>query len=212
MIIEAQRDNSFLQAVNHSMFTTADGVPVQKSLKLLFDIRQERIAGMDTMPKIISESAKLGMSIFFYGSTPNVLNQIKRKITEQYPSLKIAGMISPPFEPNNHNLIDEHIKMINNSGANIVMIALGCPKQEKWMYENSGKINAVLLGLGGAFEVFADMKGRAPKWLRRIGMEWTYRLIQDPKRLWKRYLFTNALFLVLFIRELIQIRIFKKVV
>ena len=162
------------------------------------------------MPRVLEGAQKQGLSIFFYGSSQEMLDRIKQKAHFQWPTLEIAGMISPPFGLPSPSLTQKHIEMINHSRANIVMVALGCPKQERWMYENSSKINAVLLGLGGAFEVFAGLKGRAPAWLRNMGMEWMYRLAQDPKRLWKRYLSTNSLFVLLSFKYMIDIKILKR--
>jgi N-acetylglucosaminyldiphosphoundecaprenol N-acetyl-beta-D-mannosaminyltransferase len=121
------------------------------------------------------------------------LNKIDRKVSLEYPTLKIAGMFSPPFD---RPLNDQrYVSMINDSQADLVFVALGCPKQEIWMSENSSKIDAVLLGVGGAFPVFAEVQTRAPKALRNMSLEWLYRLYQEPGRLFKRYFKTNSMFL-----------------
>jgi N-acetylglucosaminyldiphosphoundecaprenol N-acetyl-beta-D-mannosaminyltransferase len=142
--------------------------------------------------------------VFLYGSTPKVLEKIKDRIRSRYPGAIIAGAISPPFRELNETEIKEHIQQINESEAHYVLVALGCPKQEKWMATNYNSINAVLLGLGGAFPVAAGLQKRSPAWMQKLSLEWMYRLIQEPRRLFKRYFYTNTLFLWLLAKELLK--------
>ena len=197
MTIEAYDSLSFAGQVNAANFVCADGMPLVKAVKLLYNQRIERVAGMDMMPTIMKTAEEKHLSVYFFGTTDEVLEQIKTEVTIQFPNLKIAGKFSPPFRELTKEEKQEQIQSINNSGANIVMVALGCPKQEKWMAENSPRINAVCLGVGGAFPVFAKIQNRAPKWIRDFSLEWAYRLSQDPKRLFKRYFYTNTKFLFL---------------
>lgn len=207
MVIEAHQDADFQNIVNNASFAAADGVPVQKALKLLYGIDQGRIAGMDFMPSLIEAAAKEKVTVFFYGGNEATLDAIDKKAKSENPNLVIAGMISPPFRELHPSEQHQFIKTINDSGAKIVFVGLGCPKQEKWMAENTEKIDAVLLGVGAAFETYAETKSMAPKLMRVSGLEWLYRLVQDPKRLWKRYLITNSLFLFLFLKQLIWIKV-----
>jgi N-acetylglucosaminyldiphosphoundecaprenol N-acetyl-beta-D-mannosaminyltransferase len=203
MTIEATDDTNFAQMVNNANLVCADGMPLVKAVKLKYSKTIERVAGMDMMPTLINMCEKNNLSVFFWGTTDEILEKIKQRIGVENPNLKISGMFSPPFKQLTGAEIQSHRKMINESGANMVFVALGCPKQEKWMAENSAQINAVLLGVGGAFPVYAGTQKRAPEWIRNISMEWFYRLIQDPKRLFKRYFYTNTKFLLLFLKSLL---------
>lgn len=197
MVIEAQQDPGFRQQLETASLTVADGKPVAVACRMLHEARQERISGMDFMPAILEAANAAKATIFLYGSTDEVLDSLAVKIALSYPQVTIGGTLSPPFRPLSPAEIDEHIEQINNSGANIVLVALGCPKQEKWMATHYKKINAVLLGLGGAFPVMAGIHNRSPKWMQDWALEWLYRLWQEPRRMFKRYLYTNSYFIFL---------------
>ncbi len=200
MLVEAHKDREFADIVNSADLAVTDGMPLVKSLKILYGVSQDRIAGMDLLGDILKESENSGLSVFFYGSTTEVLNLIKNRIGIDFPRLKTAGFYSPPFR----NLTDKEesdvINLIRESNANIVFVGLGCPKQEQWMARMKGKINAVMIGIGGAFTMYAGLQTRAPQWMQRNGLEWFFRLLQEPKRLWKRYLTTNSYFIYLFLK------------
>ncbi len=204
MTIEAHQSSDFQKIVNQSTFSFADGMPLVFALRILYGIRQDRIAGMDFMGDLFPACEANGLSIFLYGSTPRVLSSLSNYIYNSFPQLKVAGIISPPFrnltEAENRAYIDQ----INSSGANLVFVGLGCPKQETWMAKNSFRINACLLGVGGAFEIYAGLKERAPNWMRNVGLEWLYRFLQEPNRLFKRYAITNSLFLYLLLKQFIR--------
>lgn len=202
MAIEVYQDEKFEKVVNHSDITTPDGMPLAKAIKLFYGINQERVAGMDLMPDLMKRSEELGKSIFLYGSTDEILSIIKKKSQKEFPSLKLE-IYSPPFRELNDIEKNEIIHQINDFNPDFVFVALGCPKQEKWMAEHKGIINSCMLGLGGVFEVYAGVKNRAPLWMQNNSLEWLYRLIQDPKRLWKRYLYTNSLFIILLLKQLL---------
>jgi N-acetylglucosaminyldiphosphoundecaprenol N-acetyl-beta-D-mannosaminyltransferase len=198
MIIEAYGNRNFAEQVNGATLVLPDGMPVVNALQFLYGISQERIPGMNAFPDLIRMSEVNDLKIFLFGTTDTLLEQIRVKAERQFPKLKIAGLFSPPFDKS----IDEesYITLINDSGANLVFVALGCPKQEKWMATHSHKIQATLVGVGGAFPVYAGTVKRAPEWVQSISLEWLYRLSQEPVRLFKRYLRTNTLFLVLISR------------
>lgn len=199
MTIEAYESEEFSKQVNDASLVLPDGVPLVKTLKLFYGIAQDRISGMDVMPDLIRLSAERQLKILFFGTTPELLRLIKVKVEEKFPNAMIVGLISPPFD---RPLDDElYIEMINYSGANMVFVALGCPKQEKWIATHSHLINAVLLGVGGAFPVFAGVASRAPLFMQKSGLEWLYRLFQEPRRLFKRYFKTNTLFLYLVVKN-----------
>lgn len=204
MTIEAYNDSNFQLLLDKALLILPDGKPIALACKWLYKKKQERISGMDFMPAILEQAHKQSSRLFLYGSTPKVLDNIKDKIRSNYPGAIIAGAISPPFRQLNESEIKEHITQINESGAHYVLVALGCPKQEKWMAANYDSINAVLLGLGGAFPVTAGLQKRSPAWMQKLSLEWLYRLAQEPRRLFKRYLYTNTLFLWLLAKEFLK--------
>ncbi|MEJ2200035.1 MAG: WecB/TagA/CpsF family glycosyltransferase [Desulfuromonadaceae bacterium] len=204
MTIEAWRHADFASVVNGADLVTPDGMPLVKSLKLLHGIRQDRVAGMDLFPDLIAAAEKQGLSVFFYGSTEEVLERLLERVRCEHPALAIAGSYSPPFRPLSEEEDQTIVAGINASGAHLVMVALGCPKQEQWMAAHRGQIHAVMLGVGGAFPVYAGMQSRAPEWMQQYSLEWLYRLGQEPRRLFKRYLVTNSLFVALLVRNLAQ--------
>ena len=204
MVIEAWRDHSFRQVLNAADIAAPDGSPLYIFMRLFYGERQPRICGMDFMPLIMREAEKRCKSVFFYGSKPEILALITKKSKVDFPRLRIAGTFSPPFRPLGKEEDKEVVKMINSSNADFVFVSLGCPKQEKWMHEHRGKVNACMLGVGQAFMVYAGIEKRLPRWMRNLSLEWIYRLYQDPKRLWKRYLVTNSIFLVLVFREFLR--------
>src|SRR5256885_1302992 len=177
MTIEAYNDKLFLEDLNKASLVVTDGKPLTFAARLLYGKKQERIAGMDFMPALLRRANKSKAKIFFYGSTPEVLNSLTNEISGAYKDLEIVGMISPPFRMLLPEELSDHIDQINKSGAHFVLVSLGCPKQEKWMAANSTRINAVLLGVGGAFSVTAGLQKRSPVWMQRSGLEWLYRLI-----------------------------------
>jgi N-acetylglucosaminyldiphosphoundecaprenol N-acetyl-beta-D-mannosaminyltransferase len=198
MAIEAYENKDFASNVNGASLILPDGMPIVKSIQYIHGKRQERVAGMDAFPDLLRLAEENALKVFFFGSTIEVLEKIRFRARKQFPKLNIAGSLSPPF---NRSLDDDtYIDSINNSGADIVFVALGCPKQEKWMATHTHKINATLLGVGGAFPVFAGISTRAPFWMQRLGLEWLFRLGQEPTRLFKRYLKTNTLFILLLLR------------
>ncbi len=200
MCIEAFQSNDFAHVVNSADIVTADGKPLCIGLKWIYGIAQDRVAGMDLTPSLFEEAANNGVKVFLYGSTDEVLQKIQQIAQEKYPQLSIVGAISPPFRLLSEAEVQHDIDTINNSGAGLVLVALGCPKQEKWMFSMKGKIDAVMVGVGGAFPVFAGLQPRAPKWMQDYSLEWLHRLLQDPKRLFKRYLHTNTLFVWLLLK------------
>lgn len=205
MAIEVNDDKDFMGVVNNADITTPDGMPIAKAINYLYGISQERVAGMDLMPSLMRECELANKSIFLYGSTDDVVEKIIKKASIEFPLLKVDSY-SPPFGELSKSGQESIVTTINKEKYDFVFVALGCPKQEKWMAMHKGKIQSCMIGLGGAFEVYAQVKDRAPKWMQNYSLEWVYRLIQDPKRLWKRYLYTNSKFIFLFIKQLFYIK------
>jgi N-acetylglucosaminyldiphosphoundecaprenol N-acetyl-beta-D-mannosaminyltransferase len=204
MLIEAYKNKAFGKIVNDADIATPDGMPLAKSMKLIYGIKQDRVAGMDMMPSILKEAEAKAMSVYFYGSTDETLELILAKAKKEYPDLKIAGHYSPPFRKLAEEEKSEIVNKINSTNPQFVLVALGCPKQEKWMAENKNKINSCMLGLGGAFTVYAGVQKRAPLWMQNFSLEWLYRFFQEPQRLWKRYLITNSMFSLLMVKFSIE--------
>ena len=202
MTIEAYQDPAFQTELQKARLILADGKPLALACQWLYQKKQERVAGMDFMPAILRLADKEQAKIFLYGSTEDVLIKLADKIRTDYPGVVLAGTISPPFRNLEELELAEHLEKINQSGANFVLVALGCPKQEKWMAANFQSVRGILLGVGGAFPVVAGIQKRAPRWMQRIGFEWFYRLIQEPGRLFRRYLTTNSAFAYLLLRQL----------
>jgi N-acetylglucosaminyldiphosphoundecaprenol N-acetyl-beta-D-mannosaminyltransferase len=191
----ASEDSRFRQAVNGADLAVADGMPVALALRLAGFRGQPRISGPDLFWKYCSLAAGAGQSIFLYGSTPQTIERLTARLGSAFPDLRIAGAFSPPFRPLTADEDDAIIRMIDDSGANVVFVGLGCPKQELWMAAQRGKIMAVLLGVGAAFDFHAGTLKRAPLWMQRYGVEWLHRLASEPGRLWRRYLVSNSKFL-----------------
>lgn len=208
MTVEA-RDPAFAQVVNNADFATADGMPVLKVLNLFHKVGQERVAGNDILPALFAEAEKRGLSVYLFGGQEDVQQKIVERAAREYPRLKFAGLYAPPFAPLERMDFAADAARINAAGAHIVMVSLGCPKQEKWMAAMKGQVNGVMLGLGGAFLLYAGVDTRAPKWMRDLSLEWLYRLWLEPGRLWKRYLVTNSIFLLLFAKACVT-RLFRR--
>lgn len=204
MVVEAYKDPAFANVINDADLVTPDGKPLTIFLKWFRGIRQDRVAGMDVIGDLLRECALRGKSIYFYGTTEPVLQAMHDRAMKENPTLRISGYYSPPFRPLTDQEKEEIAQRINAANPDLVMVALGCPKQEKWMAENRGKINACMLGLGQAFQVYAGMVKRSPKWMQDYSLEWVYRLLLEPKRLWKRYLVTNSHFLWLTLRHFVS--------
>jgi len=195
MVVEASRDRNFMRVVNQATIVAPDGRPLSLFLKLFHNIKQDRVCGMDLLPDLMRRAEASGKSIYFYGGEQHCLDKIEAKAKKEFPNLKIAGLYSPPFRSLTEEEKVKDIERIRDSGADLVFVSLGCPRQEKWMAENVKKLNACFLGLGQAFVVYADLEKRLPKWMQALALEWVYRLVQEPRRLWRRYLYTNAEFL-----------------
>ncbi|MBS1554596.1 MAG: WecB/TagA/CpsF family glycosyltransferase [Bacteroidetes bacterium] len=204
MAIEAHRSVAFQQMVNNATFAFTDGMPLVFALKWLYGIRQERIAGMDFMADVLESCDRERLSVFLFGSTDEILLRLETLIKTKYPNLRLVGKISPPFRALSEHENQQYIQQINDSGAHILLVGLGCPKQETWMAQHSDQINAVVLGVGGAFGLYAGSAKRAPVWMRNVGLEWVFRLAQEPKRLFKRYAVTNTLFVWLLMKQLVR--------
>ncbi len=194
--VTAFEDESYRTVQNSAVMALPDGEPLsivsrQRGFK---DAR--RVTGPDFMEQMFHRGQEgNGLRHFFYGGSQDTLNTLESVLKEKYPALQIAGMYSPPFRPLTEEEDEEVIRIINDSKADIIWVGLGAPKQERWMYEHRNKVQGLMFGVGAGFDYHSGKLKRAPMWMQKMSLEWLMRLIQDPKRLWKRYLVTNIKFL-----------------
>ncbi|MFC5474701.1 WecB/TagA/CpsF family glycosyltransferase [Paraherbaspirillum soli] len=208
-VVTATLDPEFEAALNQADMAAPDGAPVAWSLRMLGFPSQQRINGPDLMWRYLAEAERIGQSVFFYGSTEATLRALNATVAGQFPRLQRAGSYSPSFGPPSALEDEQEVAIINHSGARIVLVGLGCPKQEKWMAAHRGRINAVMIGVGAAFDYHAGTVKRAPPWMQRNGLEWLYRLGTEPRRLLKRYVVSNSLFIFGISKQLIAAALFK---
>ncbi len=206
MVVEALKDEQFHEVMNQADLITPDGAPIAKAIQWLHGIRQDRVAGMDLVPSLLAEAENRGLSVFFLGDTDEVLEQLKQKVQADFPALRIAGVYSPPFRQGAPAQDAVAIERVNESEADLLFVALGCPKQEKWMAVHRGEIHACMLGIGNAFRTYLGILDRAPDWMQKASLEWLYRLYQEPGRLWKRYFVTNTYFVLMLLKSLVSKR------
>ncbi len=204
-VVSAGQDPEFGKVINEADMATPDGAPIAWMLRRIGFPTQPRINGPDLMWKYCEQAASRGAaeSIYLFGSTPDTLAILQKRMLCAFPCLRIAGTHSPPFRPPTPAEDDAVVRAINDSGAGVVFVSLGCPKQEKWMAAHRGRINAVTIGVGAAFDFHAGTVVRAPLWMQKSGLEWLHRLASEPRRLWKRYLVTNTLFIIAAARQLL---------
>ena len=194
-VVTAAFDDRFQTVANDADMVTCDGAPVTWMLRQLGAPEQRRINGPDLMWRYFAAEAPKGGKIYLYGGTPEALQKLQARIEAEFPGLQVVGTHSPPFRPATHQEDLDDVLRINDSGAHVVFVGLGCPKQELWMAQHRGRVHAVMIGVGAAFEYHAGIQPRAPEWMQHHGLEWAHRLASEPRRLWRRYLFTNIPFL-----------------
>jgi N-acetylglucosaminyldiphosphoundecaprenol N-acetyl-beta-D-mannosaminyltransferase len=202
MVTRARRDAQLRKAMQSAALVVSDGMPLVWMLRKLGFGKADRVYGPDFMVRLCGEFARARVPIFLYGGSPEEIEAIKKHFSQHLPDLQIAGAVSPPLLPSDPPRDPDVAAMINVSGAKVVFVGLGCPKQEYWMLNNAEHVNAVTVGVGYAFAQISGLKSRAPDWMARRGLEWLYRLGQEPKRLWRRYLIGNSLFVWYCLREL----------
>lgn len=187
MLMEAYWHSEFASVLKAADLVAPDGMPLVWMLRKMGKRSQDRVAGMDVFLRLCQLSSLSNINIFFVGSQTEVLERMRKRLAEDFPNLQIAGMEPLPFRPLNPDEDNALIEKINASGAGIVFVCLGCPKQEYWMLQHQHKIKAVSIGIGAVFPLYAGFQARAPRLIRDSGLEWFYRLIQEPNRLWNRY-------------------------
>jgi N-acetylglucosaminyldiphosphoundecaprenol N-acetyl-beta-D-mannosaminyltransferase len=201
-VVTATRDRDFANVLDQADLAVPDGMPVAWMLRRQGHPQQERIGGPDLMWRYCDLAASRGEKIFLYGADDATRAALENRLREAFPKLRIVGSHSPPFRRLTTEEDQQIVERINASGAQVVWVGLGCPKQERWMLAHRGRIEAVMIGVGAAFDYLAGARKRAPRWMQDIGLEWLHRLYCEPHRLWKRYLVTNVLFILGALRQL----------
>lgn len=189
------RNKEYRRIQNSAAMALPDGQPLSIVSRMRGYTQAQRVPGPDLMPKIMELSQEKGYTHYFYGSTDRTLKKLRSVLLARYPGLKIAGMYAPPFREVTPAEDAEDVNRINGSGADFVWVALGAPKQEKWMYGHRNRVNGLMIGVGAAFDFIAGTAKRAPMWMQSLCMEWVFRIMQDPGRMLPRYLNTNFTFL-----------------
>ena len=195
-VVTASSDSSFGRVVAQADMVTPDGMPVAWMLRRFGFKEQQRINGPDLMWRYCELAQQTGDKVFFYGGSKSTLEQLLQRFQQAFPQLQVAGFFSPPYRDMGEAEDVDIVDQINRSGASVVFVGLGCPKQEQWMEEHRGRIDSVMIGVGAAFDFHAGVVKRAPRWMQNSGLEWLFRLVKEPGRLWKRYLITNTVFIV----------------
>lgn len=204
MVMEAYDAPDFREAVNQADLVTPDGVPLVWALRRMGCAGQQRVYGPDLMLWVAEAASKNGAPVGFFGGAPETLELMVKNLQITYPGLRVVYQYSPPFRLLTKEEDQRIVEAINTSGTRILFVGLGCPKQERWMQEHHKRLQAVLLGVGVAFDFAAGIKRQAPAWMQRTGLEWLFRLAQEPQRLWRRYLIHNPRFVVLFMLQLLH--------
>lgn len=206
-VMTGHTDPDFRRMHNEADLVISDGMPLVWGLKLLGVRGAERVYGPELMPRVCEAAARGGVPVGFFGGAPDVLEELTVRLRGRCPGLRIVYAHSPPFRPLSRAEDREVVEAIRASGARILFVGLGCPKQERWMAAHRGAIPAVMLGVGAAFDFFAGRKPIAPAWMQRSGLEWVFRLATEPRRLWRRYVLQNPVFVALFAAQLVRSRL-----
>ncbi len=195
-LVRGMRDEQHAQSLSSADLVLPDGAPVAWAAGQVMGRKQPRVPGPDLMWDCCAKAADMRAPVFLYGGTKTTLDRLQQRLRDAYPKIEIVGAISPPFRPLSDEEDQSIISQINASGAGLLWVGLGCPKQEAWLRDHRGRVHAVMLGVGAAFDFHAGTVRRAPAWMQHHGLEWLYRLAQDPRRLARRYLVGNSLFVM----------------
>lgn len=195
-VIEAQYDPDFKRILNETGLCVPDGMPLVWLLKQAKHKEVGRVFGPDWMLDLCQALAAEKRSVFYYGGKPGVAEELAKKMEEDYPGIRTVGTICPPFRAVTADEKAQYVSIMNEADPDVIWVGLSTPKQERWMAEYRPLLNArVLIGVGAAFDYNTGKLQRAPRWVQQSGMEWLYRLILEPRRLWRRYLRNNPMFL-----------------
>jgi len=206
-VMESWRDPALRAVHNASGLVTPDGMPLVWLGRARGHSRMRRVYGPDLMLALCEWSVARGVRQYFYGGAEGVADQLTARLQQRYPGLIIAGTFSPPFRPLSPDEDEEIVRRINATEPDIVWVGLSTPKQERWMHAHRDRVMApVMIGVGAAFDFLAGLKRQAPRWMQRSGLEWSFRLATEPKRLWRRYLINNPWFVWEVFRQSVGLR------
>ncbi len=207
-VMECQKDEHYRKIVNKAQMITPDGMPIVWLGRLAGNTTIERTYGPDLMLAMCRICAENGFKIFLYGGTQETCQQLELNLLAKFPKLNIVGLFSPPFRPLSDEENQRMIQEINKMNPDILWVGLGSPKQDIWMYTNRDKLDVpVMVGVGAAFDFLSGNKIQAPRWIQRSGLEWLFRLCCEPRRLWRRYLIGNPMFLCLLLKDCLRKKI-----
>lgn len=203
-ILEAHKRSEFRLVVKEACLLVPDGISLVIIARAKKFKVSKRLTGTDLMWNACARSETNGQSMFFYGDSEDTLNELVLRLKENFPRLIIAGTHSPPFRPLTNDEDEQEVKMINDSGADIIWVGLGLPKQEEWIYRHRDRLNVpVAIGVGAAFKFVSGRVRRAPSWVGESGFEWLWRFIQEPRRVWRRVVIDGPYFIYCVLVELI---------
>ena len=185
--IEAQDDPAFAAVLNDADLNLPDGMSVVKGMRARGLDQRDRVYGPDVTRAVVERAARRGLPIALYGSTPAVLDALRERLPAMAPGLQIVAALSPPFRPLTPQEDAAYVGQIRQSGARLVLVGLGCPRQERWVATHAAATGAVCLAVGAAFDFHAGLLAQAPRWVQQAGLEWAFRLAMEPRRLWRRY-------------------------
>ena len=203
MVMESFDAAEFRRVVNGSDLVTPDGRPLVWALKALGAKGASQVRGTDLMTHMVREAVRENIPIGLYGGTPELLEELVRILRARFPGLRVGCRIAPPFRALTPEEDEAFTRDIVASGARILFVGIGCPKQERWMAAHKDRVPAVMLGVGAAFDFHAGRVRQAPGWMQSAGLEWLFRLMMEPRRLWKRYAKHNPRFVALFLMQLL---------
>lgn len=203
-LIESYKDKSLREKVNKIDMVLPDGQPVRWALNAIHDTGlKDRVCGPVLTKYVLKASDQNALNVYLYGSTEATLAKFSAFIKQNFPKIAICGIHIDRFRDATPEEDLADIEKINASGAQVILVGRGCPRQEKWVSDHIGRIDGVMMAVGAAFDFHAGNIKLAPTWMQKNGLEWLFRLIQEPQRLWKRYLFTNSYFIYLFFKQII---------
>lgn len=203
-LVESNRSVSLQEKISKISMVVPDGQPVKWALNFFFKANlKDRVYGPELTVWVLRKANMLGLKVYLYGSTSATLEKFSAFIKYHFPAITIVGTHVDRFREATPEEFISDTEKINASGANIVLVGRGCPRQEVWVSDHLNRVHAPMLAVGAAFDFHAGVLKQAPAWMQKNGLEWLYRLIQEPKRLWRRYLITNSIFIYLIVRKMI---------
>lgn len=208
-VVEAQRDPHFKEILNATDLVVPDGTPLVWMGRRQGHDLPRRVYGPDLVLAFCEETQARGYRHFFYGGEPGVADRLADSLKRRFPAMQVAGTYSPPFRPLTEEEDNEIVAMISRAAPDVVWVGLGAPKQERWMHEHRSKLNVpVVVGVGAAFDMISGRRRQAPRWMREHGLEWLFRLFQEPRRLWRRYLIYGTEFVACIVLESLGLKKF----